>query len=476
MFPTWRLQLREARIAVDDGRWEEAARQLASEPLCEFWPAKKLSRKLADQLVTRARQRLAGGESSAGWRDVSQAEMLGASATDLAELRDAQISERLDQVAALVAAGETNAANDILIRMERRGLRDRRQAEWRNVVRGIEQSRRLARRGDFVAARDALAQANRRVPAEAVNVLARLGDVDRELQDRSGAVRKMSDDLYQAVAESNWTSALSVAAQMLELAPEHVEARRARRRAWRAIGMERTEIHRGPATPPVDLQSPAPRRLAASTHRPPAQVESDTVTSSHKAGRRWIAWIDRVGGFLICLDNEIVLGRPDPAGGVDVAFQADLSRRHAVIRREGESYVLTPAGPVEIDGTPVRTPTVLRDGAALRLGDALRLKFRRPHALSATAVLEIESHHKTKPAADGIVLMSESCILGSEPHCHIPCRGWTSDLALFRQGDELRLRGNKPLTVDGQPGIEQTAVAEHGRIEGDDFALSFEEI
>jgi len=65
--------------------------------------------------------------------------------------------------------------------------------------------------------------------------------------------------------------------------------------------------------------------------------------------KRIVAWIDGVGGFLICLGEEVVLGQPSVAGA-DIPVLADLSRRHATIRREGESYVLTPANRVSIDG------------------------------------------------------------------------------------------------------------------------------
>src|SRR6187401_586635 len=78
MFPEWRHQLRTARRAVDDGRWDEAAEMLANEHLREFLPAKQLSQDLATRLVERARGRLAEGESQAGWRDLNQAVRLGA--------------------------------------------------------------------------------------------------------------------------------------------------------------------------------------------------------------------------------------------------------------------------------------------------------------------------------------------------------------------------------------------------------------
>jgi hypothetical protein len=193
-------------------------------------------------------------------------------------------------------------------------------------------------------------------------------------------------------------------------------------------------------------------------------------------GKRLVAWIDAVGGFLVCLGDEIVLGQPAADGAVDVPFLADLSRRHAIIRREGEAYVLTPLQSTSVDGQPVKESAILRDKSVINLGGAVELRFRKPHALSNTAVLGILSHHKTEPAVDGIVLMSESCILGPQSHSHVRCRDWTSDLVLFRRGDELMCRTHAPLEVDGRTCVGQAALDGNCRIESEEFSLSLEEI
>jgi hypothetical protein len=147
-----------------------------------------------------------------------------------------------------------------------------------------------------------------------------------------------------------------------------------------------------------------------------------------------------------------------------------------VIRRDREAYVLTPLHRTAVDGRTITEPTVLRDKAAITLGSGVQITFRKPHALSATAVLEITSHHRTEPAVDGIVLMSESCILGPAAHSHVRCPDWQSDLVLFRRGVDLMCRTHSPVEIDGQTCIGQASVAGDCRIESEDFALSLEEI
>ena len=188
--------------------------------------------------------------------------------------------------------------------------------------------------------------------------------------------------------------------------------------------------------------------------------------SQLKTSKRTIVWIDDVGGYLLCLGDEVTLGQPAGEGGPEIAILADLSRRHAMIRRERESYVLTPIHQVRVDGVELTGPRVLKDHSLIEFGESVRLRFSKPHALSSTAILKLESHHKTEPAVDGILLMSESCVLGPQPQSHIPCRGWKEDLVIFRCGEDLRFR---TATLSG-------IITDSTRIAGSNFALSFEEL
>ena len=149
---------------------------------------------------------------------------------------------------------------------------------------------------------------------------------------------------------------------------------------------------------------------------------------------RFRLWIDAVGGFLVCLGDEIVLGQAVPEGSPDVPILGDLSRRHAVIHRDEEGYVIEPVRRVKVDGQTIEQSTTLADGRVIELGNGVRLRFQRPHPLSGTARLEFVSHHRTLPALDGVLLMADSCILGPGPQSHIVARDLAGDVVLFRQG------------------------------------------
>jgi hypothetical protein len=187
----------------------------------------------------------------------------------------------------------------------------------------------------------------------------------------------------------------------------------------------------------------------------------------------WL-WIDRVGGFRVCVKDEITIGQPASDNRVDVPILGDLSRRHATIRRDAESYLLLPSRPVKVAGKMFESPCSLADGNMLELGEGVRLVFRRPHPYSSTARLDLVSRHRFQPAADGVVLLAESCVLGPGSNSHIVCRNMKTDVVLFRQGAELYCRTAGKLQIDGREVGARGCLASGSRVVGEGFSLSLE--
>ena len=125
---------------------------------------------------------------------------------------------------------------------------------------------------------------------------------------------------------------------------------------------------------------------------------------------KFLLWIDAVGGFWVCLADEVVLGRPEqPRGGPDVPILADLSARHARIRRDREGYVIEALREVRLGGRPVRPATWLADGNRIELGEGVKLLFRRPHPLERDGEARFSqppshSARHRRRAADGRLL------------------------------------------------------------------------
>jgi hypothetical protein len=290
--------------------------------------------------------------------------------------------------------------------------------------------------------------------------------------------QRLSAEMHAAVSSENWATALSAAEALLAVAPQHVAAGQARRRAWQAVGMDVTQPYRGRRAGrhvSLQLDRAAGRGGRRSTRPSVRSSEIDTVAGNERP-QRALLWIDAVGGFLVCLDDYIVLGQPSAGEAVAVPILADLSRRHAAIRRDAGAYVLEPMQDVRVNDRPINGPHVLSDNELIQLGDSVRLRFTRPHALSATARLVIESHHKMQPSADAILLMADSCVLGPNKHCHVRARDWQHDVVVYRQDDRIYCRADEPISVDGVVCDGVTEVQSGARIEGEEFSFTWETV
>lgn len=215
---------------------------------------------------------------------------------------------------------------------------------------------------------------------------------------------------------------------------------------------------------------PSDRRFPAAAMTAPFPVAAPPEPT---ASERLVAWVDGAGAFLICLGDTATIG--GLSGKSDVRLTADLSSPHATIHRSGERYFVEATGPTLVAsgsvspsgrrslGRAAQTRTDLNNGEELLLyregAGGVRLRFRQPNVLTATATLSIDSEHRTEPRYDGIILMDEACILGPRRESHIQCRGWDETLLLFRRDGGLWCKSPLPLAVDGRPMESPTPVA-----------------
>lgn len=205
-----------------------------------------------------------------------------------------------------------------------------------------------------------------------------------------------------------------------------------------------------------------------------ADVVQGEWMNQQSAGPRCLMWIDGVGGYLVCLGEQVRIGQAVSVASVDVPVMGDLSRHHATIVRHGEAYLIEPFAATWVQGEKLDGPRSLRDGDTIRLGESFVMRFRRPHPLSATARLEFLTPHRTQPATDGVILMAGSCVLGARSSSHIVCRGWTNDVVLVRQGQAFACQTAGPFQVNGIPYEKRAPLTLDSRVQGEEFCLSLE--
>jgi len=462
MFQSWRLRLREAEEAFREGRLDEAEQLLEQGQLRRYLPGKRLSAKVAEQIAQRARQRMLSGESSAGWRDLDVACSLSGGASDVLSVRAEIVDCVLREAESMIAAGEPGNAISRLESLEKRGVGNQQVRTLKEVAGRLQSARKLCTRGKFADAEAQLTSAAALRP-DLQAVMQQLESC-RENQQKS---RLLTEQLHHALSAENWSETLALADQMLEIVPESPLGLDARRRAWMEVGAE---------TPTLDdLEAGQVWTLDELGNEAGESGDVQAQDTDGEDESRFVLWVDGVGGYLVCLGGEITIGQAVPGTDVEVPIQGDLSRQHARIRRD-DGYLIEPLQRVRIDGKDVRETTLLSDGDEIELGEGVRMRFRQPHALSATARLELVSGHRTQPSADGILLMAESCVMGPKWQNHVICRDWSSDVVLYRCEGELFCRAMDPIEIDDQYCEGQGKVDTNSHVAGSDFSLSLEDL
>ncbi len=195
--------------------------------------------------------------------------------------------------------------------------------------------------------------------------------------------------------------------------------------------------------------------------------------------RFWL-WVDGVGGYLVCPADDVVIGTPAGGATVDVPMLADLSRRHARIIRQGESYLFETHRPATVQGENCERKealvgkSVLSARSTIDLDQGVRLRFVRPHPLSLSARLEFASAHRTQPYADAVVFLADTMVLGPDPRAHIVCPHWTDEVVVTRQDDQLFARASTGLMIDGVPHGRRGPLTLRSQVSGVGFAFSLD--
>jgi len=475
MFAAWRFKLKEAETALQQGRLEDAATLLQQGDLLSYLPIKQLLAHVGIAAGKRSVERAQRGEFDSAWKDLDLAKQWSGETNQYLAAQRAVVDASLHEVVRYLAAEDAAGAQQRIDALARKQVKGVSLDSLREVARRLQSATKLRERGQFAEAIEQLQSATALRPD-----LPPLEELLKKTRDAAEQARLVQEQLHVALAAADWTQTLALSEQLLQISPQCRLARNARRQAWAEVGGKLGDS-----------------RVARETQPWASSLLGGVEDCDLKFNRgpRFLLWVDAVGGYLVCLADEVVIGQAHPGNQVDVPIQADIRRRHVSIKRQGEGYVLDPLaardtaardnhasamaarqGRVRIDGNDVRSPALLNDGDEIELGEGVKLRFRKPHALSASARIEILSNHRTHPFADAVLLMAESAVLGPKWQNHVICRDWQSDVVLYRQEENLFCRAMQSLEIDGQLQEGRGRLNVRSRVVGSDFSLSLEPV
>jgi hypothetical protein len=438
------LTLRQANEALKSGRVEEAHRLLCQPGAQGHKGSWELLQQVAQAFVQRGQRHLQHEDTAAAWNDLLQAEQIGVSDDGAARLRQTLVERGLDEATALLNAGEPARAAEVLSQLRNRSVQQTGLQLLEEAAKGWIQAREQAARGDFAQALQA-AERVRRLRPSPVPALERF---QRELEENSKKYAALIVELHEAVAREAWRDVVRLSDEVLALAPQQAEARKARARAWKSV---------------------EPSTLAAASPSRPREPEPP------RPSQRFLLWIDGIGGYLVCLGNRVTLGQATPDAFTDVPLFADISRNHAALTRDTEGYLLEAFRPVQVNSQPAER-ALLRPGDRVTLGASCQLQFCQPVPVSATARLDLVSGHRLPLAIDRVLLMAETLVLSPDSQAHICVPDLQQPVVLYRQKQGLAVRHAGAMTIDGQACRDRGVLGPNSRVVGEEFAFAVEPV
>ena len=445
MFTGW-VTLRQAQEALKAGRLEEAYRLVTAPEVAGHKKAGELIRQVGQALLARAHLHLRHNDAGAAWQDLRLAEAAGDHSAYAVQLRQQLVQRGLDEVRALLNAGDPGRACKVVDQLYEHEAHHPDLAVLEEIARGWSLALDLTARGELGQAVATL----ERIITLGPERYRQLEQFRQETARRRRELEVLYGKLHDALEDKRWREVIQVADQVLAIAPQHAEVRKARARAWKAV--------EPPTLPVVEARSPAVRKPAAGDTEPP---------------RRMLLWIDGVGGYLVCLSPRVSFGQAAPDTSVDIPLYADVSRLHGYLSRDAEGYVLEAIRSVRVNNQPVEK-ALLRDGDRFTLGENCQLRFYHPVPFSATARLEVVSGHRLPLAVDGVLLMADNCILGPAGDAHIAVPELRRPVVLFRTRAGLGVQAAGSFTVDAECCQNRAMLGAHSTVAGDDFRFTLE--
>ncbi len=502
MLGQWRIVLRQAEEAVRGGRFDEAL-ALANRPdVSDHHQAVQLRARLVLDLIARAMRRAKVDDLAGAIDDLDQAERFGAPPDSLAAARLNLADQVAEEIRTGLEAGDPDQVLDRIEGLTRRKICGPALRRSREIAEAWRSALAEARRGEFGRSYEHLDRAERLADSNGNSsgegsrsgTHAALAAVRRDIDARQQKSAPHIEALYAALAENQWPRVLSTAEAVLTAVPEHPAARQARAKAWQQIAAigpstssrwQQASVRASRIQPRAEAGSdpeiltlaPAmisPRQAKPAQRPIPRNHREDAADSNVNANGRFLLWVDAVGGYLVCLSDRIVLGRAGADSLADVPLMGDLARQHATLVRVGDGYVLQSHHASYVNGKPVASETVLRDGDIIRLGSTVELEFRQPSPVSATARLGILSRHRLPLMVDGVLLMAETCIVGDSPQAHIPASTIKEPVVLYRQAGAIWCRAPGAFEVDGLTRALRSPLTFQSSVLGDGFSFGLE--
>ena len=486
------LRIKQAEIALADGRLDEAYEIAKAADLRMQRSGQDLIGRLARALLKRGRDHLLADRPLVAAHDCEKAEQLAGNLPELAQLRAAVAAvleaghESQQRCAQLLAAarrqferGQLTLGQQILARNQHRNgeavmLADMAENQRAVVEAVVARANEALQRDDWQAAVEAVGRATPSVCGDA-----HIREVANQIVERM--MPKVSEALDQGrldIAQNLVARVERVAADSMEIeqvrqtlkqcsaiwsAIDHGKLREAEEMVRRLMTVlpkakwlsEVNENLRRAAesleelrTGPFSLLSQDITIMVGPKPPPLPRQQSPKLPMSDELSNNFTIRVDGVGSFKILRGQRITIGSVSSSKRVDLAVLAEPHLPTVAIERDEEDYFLRSPLPVAINDQPT-TGKLLINGDRITLSARCRLTFARPSPASNSALLHLTGARLGKADVRSVILLDRELIIGPGPNTHIRCDEMIDSAILHARDGKLFCQSSLGVLVDG---------------------------
>jgi len=486
------LRLKQAEIALADGRLDEAYEIAKAADLRRQRSGQDLIGRLARALLKRGRDHLLADRPLVAAHDCEKAEQLAGNLPELAQLRAAVAAvleaghESQQRCAQLLAAarrqferGQLTLGQQILARNQHRYgeavmLADMAENQRAVVEAVIARANEALQRDDWQAAVEAVGRATPSVCGDA-----HIREVANQIVERM--MPKVSEALDQGrldIAQNLVARVERVAADSMEIeqvrqtlkqcsaiwsAIDHGKLREAEemvrrlmtvlpRAKWLSTVNENlkraAESLEELRTGPFSLLSQDITIMVGAKPPPLPRQQFPKLPMSDELSNNFTIRVDGVGSFKILRGQRITIGSVSSSKRVDLAVLAEPHLPTVAIERDEEDYFLRSPLPVAINDQPT-TGKLLINGDRITLSSRCRLTFARPSPASNSALLHLTGARLQKADVRSVILLDRELIIGPGPNAHIRCDEMIDSAILHARDGKLFCQSPLGVLVDG---------------------------
>lgn len=179
---------------------------------------------------------------------------------------------------------------------------------------------------------------------------------------------------------------------------------------------------------------------------------------------RFIIQVDGAGSFCVVRQPLVTLGPVSSSRVPDVGLIAEPNAPVVSIERNDDDYFIRATGPITVNDREASNKLLMR-GDRIGLSPRCRMTFNLPNPASTSATIDLTAGRFPRADVRRIILLDRDLIIGPGTATHIRVDQIPGNIILLVRDGRLYVQSDSPVTVDGRPSERSSGIPLGGHVD-----------